>query len=269
MSEDKSVVEYTSDNGAAIKLGKSIIRNYLVSGRGNPTDQEIMQFLMLCKNQRLDPFLREAYLIKYGTEGATMVVGKEVFTKRAERDPDFRGYSAGIIVTRDVESDKEDRLVPRRGAEIQEREGSLALPGELILGGWARVYKKDREVPYYDAVSFEEYAGRTKEGQLNRQWARMPATMIRKVALMHALREAFPQQLGGLYDATEMSHVNLDDLDEKPVKQEPKDVTPEPPPTEGEPAQPQDSEAKGKAELQSKIAEMAGEHEEPEQDDLF
>ena len=32
----------------------------------------------------------------------------------------------------------------------------------------------------------------------------MPATMIRKVALVQVLREAFPGTFGGLYDRSEM-----------------------------------------------------------------
>ena len=32
----------------------------------------------------------------------------------------------------------------------------------------------------------------------------MPATMIRKVALVQALREAFPSELSGMYDQSEM-----------------------------------------------------------------
>jgi hypothetical protein len=35
-------------------------------------------------------------------------------------------------------------------------------------------------------------------------WAKIPATMIRKVALVQALREAFPSDLGGCYDSAEM-----------------------------------------------------------------
>ena len=49
----------------------------------------------------------------------------------------------------------------------------------------------------------EEYAGRKKDGSLNGQWSKKPATMIRKVALVQALREAFPKALGGLYTAEE------------------------------------------------------------------
>lgn len=42
-------------------------------------------FINLCKYAGLNPWLKEAYCIKYGNEPATMVVGKEAFMKRAEK----------------------------------------------------------------------------------------------------------------------------------------------------------------------------------------
>ena len=51
-----AICEYEA-NGETIKLSPGIIKNYLVSGGGNVTDQETMLFLMLCKSQHLNPFL--------------------------------------------------------------------------------------------------------------------------------------------------------------------------------------------------------------------
>lgn len=48
-----------------------------------------------------------------------------------------------------------------------------------------------------------------------RSWQQMPATMIRKVALEQALREAFMEELQGLYGAEEMGA----ELDETPMVQ--------------------------------------------------
>lgn len=147
-------------------------------------------FMNLCKFNSLNPWLKEAYLIKFGNEPATIVAGKESFTKKAEANPKFDGFEAGIIVV------NEDQ-------ELVYRNGSMKLPGETIVGGYAEVWRKDRSHSYREEVSFEEYAGRKKDGTLNRQWASKPATMIRKVALVHALREAFPGTLGGMYSAEE------------------------------------------------------------------
>lgn len=199
-AENTGIVEYKSGD-EMVKLSPKMIRAYLVSGGGNVTDQEIMMFLSLCKFQHLNPFLREAYLIKFGSSPATMVVGKDVFTKRARRNPDYVGKKAGITVL-DV------------NGNLIEREGTLVLKGETLVGGWAKVFIKGYETPEYAAVSFDEYAGRKSNGELNNQWATKPATMIRKVALVHALREAFPEDYGGMYSPEEIpvaAEVVLDD----------------------------------------------------------
>ncbi len=166
-----------------IKLSPKIIKDYLVRGNGNVTEQETIMFLSLCKFQKLNPFLNEAYLIKFGGQAATMVVGKEVFTKRAYQHPKFRGLTAGIIVERD--------------GELLELEGTFKKPKDILLGGWAIVHIENR-VPFKNTVSMEEYS----KGQST--WKQIPCTMIRKVALVQALREAFPEYFQAMYSQEEM-----------------------------------------------------------------
>lgn len=181
-----------------VKLSPAIIRNYLVSGTGNVTDQEVVMFLNLCRFQHLNPFLREAYLIKFGNQPATIVTGKDAITKRAMRNPKFAGQQAGVVI-----------FHPESG-ELEHRNGSLLMPGEQLVGGWAKVYVKDYQVPIEAVVSYQEYVGVKNDGSVNGQWAKKPATMIRKVALVQALREAFPEDLGGLYASEEMN-IELDE----------------------------------------------------------
>lgn len=188
---ESASVKYES-NGTEVTLSPAIIRKYLVNGQGNVTDQEVVMFINLCKAQRLNPFLKEAYLIKYGNQPATIVTGKEVFTKRARRNKDYAGQQAGIIVQ------KED-------GSIEQRIGTLRLDGEEIVGGWAKVFIKGYEQPVEITVSFDEYVGTKGNGEINSQWAKKPATMIRKVALVQALREAFPEDFQGMYSAEEMN----------------------------------------------------------------
>lgn len=208
---DKQLMKYTPMGASAeITLTPSIVKRYLVSGTGTVSDQDVMMYMMLCRNAQLDPFRREAYLIKYSndpSEPATVVIGKDTFTKRAEAAPDYRGMQAGVIVERD--------------GEIVEQVGSFTRASDKILGGWAKVWKADREVPYYVTVAYDEYYGRKRDGSPTKMWKEKPATMIRKVALMQALREAFPDSLGGMYDASEMSHVDVSNL---PTNEVPKDV---------------------------------------------
>lgn len=155
------------------------------------TDKEAMVFLQLCKSQNLNPWRREAYLIKYdSSKPAQTVVGKDLFTKRAMQHPKFRGFRAGVIL--------------RRKEDILEQEGAFTLQGDVLLGGWCEVFLEGYSNPIKTTVSMSEY----NKGQSS--WNKMPATMIRKVALVQALREAFPDQLGGLYDESEMG-VELSD----------------------------------------------------------
>lgn len=200
--KEHGIVEYQA-GGETVQLSPEYIKQYLAGGNPNVTDSEAVMFLNLCRYQHLNPFLREAYLIKYGTSPATMVVGKDCFVKRARANKDFDGYKAGLIVY-----DKEDNVV--------EREGSLCVPGDRLIGGWAKVFIKGLQTPYYAAVEWNEYCGRTKDGKPNGMWASKGKTMIRKVALSQALREAFPDDLGGLYEPEEINTIE-EELPETPI----------------------------------------------------
>lgn len=182
-----------------VKLSPAIIRNYLVSGNGNVTDQEVVMFLNLCRFQHLNPFLREAYLIKFGNQPATIVTGKDAITKRAMRNHKYAGQQAGVVIYHG------------ENGELEYRNGSLVLPNEQLVGGWAKVYVKGYDVPIEAVVSYQEYVGVKNDGSVNGQWSKKPATMIRKVALVQALREAFPEDLGGLYASEEMN-IELDEM---------------------------------------------------------
>lgn len=187
-----------------VRLSPNIIRKYLVNGNGAVTDQEIVMFLNLCRFQHLNPFLREAYLIKYGNNPATIVVGKDAITKRAMRNTAFCGQQAGVVVLNTETGVMENRL------------GAIVLKGEELVGGWAKVFVRGYQDPIEISVAFEEYVGLKKTGEVNEQWTKKPATMIRKVALVQALREAFPEDLEGMYDPTEMN-IDVSDLASAPV----------------------------------------------------
>lgn len=210
--------------GEKVELSPEVVREYMVSGnKESVTLKEVIMFMNLCKFSGLNPWAKEAYLIKYGNEPATMVVGKEAYLKRAEANEAFDGYESGIVV------------IDSRKTEILHREGAMKLPGETIIGGWAKVYRKDRSHPYAAEVDFEEYAARKKDGSLNSMWKSKPGTMIRKTALVQALREAFPSSFGGAFTSDEgdaMPEIQADVyIEESPVqaieKKEPMPTMPE------------------------------------------
>ena len=189
---NETAITFTAGNDT-VKLSPAIIKKYLVSGDANTvTDQELMMFMMMCKGNHLNPWNREAYCMKYGTQPATMVIGKDAFMKRASGSPEYDGMTSGIVV------------LNNETGEIEYRTGTIVIDDqEKIIGGWAEVFRKDRTHSTRIEVSFTEYAGRKKDGSLNNQWATKPATMIRKVAQVQALREAFPESLSNLYTSEE------------------------------------------------------------------
>lgn len=192
MSENiESNITIINTDMGEIKLSPSLVKNYLVNGNGAVTNQEILMFISLCKYQQLNPFLREAYLIKFGNSPATMVVGKEVFTKRAAKIEDCCGWQAGVIVINST-------------GEVERRKGSLVLKTEQLVGGWCEVHRKSWKVPVVAEVSLDEFIKYNGKGEIMSTWKQMPATMIRKVAIVTALRETFPEHFQQMYAQEEM-----------------------------------------------------------------
>lgn len=170
-------------NNEKVALSRSIVQQFVTKGNTKITDEEATNFILLCKYAKLNPFLNEAYLIKFDGTPAQMIVSKEAFLKRAQRHPKFNGYKAGIVVL--------------RNDDIVKKEGQTIYPNEQLLAGWAEVYRKDIDYPVYVEVSLQEYStGKST-------WRTKPATMIRKVALVNALRETFPEDLGAMYTEEE------------------------------------------------------------------
>lgn len=179
-------VEIEAMDGQRMTVTFDDVRNFICK---EATIAECRIFLETCKQYHLNPFTKEAYLIHYdnknGDTASTIVLGKTCYMKMAEAHPQYDGFEAGVIV-----------FVPEVG-ELIHREGSIIYNGEELVGGWAKTYRKDRSRPFYEEVNFSEYD--TKKSL----WVTKPATMIRKVALVHTLREAFPATFGGLIDESE------------------------------------------------------------------
>ena len=179
-------------DGEPVNLTMNTVQKYIVGSSAQITEQEFVMFASLCKARKLNPFVKDAYLIKYGNQPAQMVVGKDAILKRAVLHPMYNGKESGIIV--------------RNGdGQIEERNGCFYDPEtEKLLGGWARVFRKDWEHPEYMSVSLNEVQQKKADGKINTNWMYKTATMLEKVAKVRALREAFVEEFGGMYDEDEI-----------------------------------------------------------------
>lgn len=211
------LVTYKVDD-QEIKLTPKIVQDYLVGTTAQITIPEFKLFTELCKARKLNPFLREAYLIKYSnSQPASIVVGKDATLKRAVLNAKYNGMKSGIIVLNEC-------------GDVVERKGTFKLDSEQLVGGWAEVFRKDWENSIYCSVSLAEAIQKKGNGEPNSNWSKQPATMIEKVAKVRALREAFVEDLGGMYEAEEMNvelpkeEVMQPIIEEKESKNDPFDI---------------------------------------------
>lgn len=156
-----------------------------------PSEAEIVNFISTCKALKLNPFVKDAFLVGYDTSDGpkfSIITAYQALLKRAEGHEHFDGMRGGIIVHRE-----EDGV-------IAHRDGALRLPGDKLFGAWAKVWRKDRS----QTTDIELEIGARLTERPSPIWKSDPCSMIVKCAKSAALREAFPSTLGGMYTEEEM-----------------------------------------------------------------
>lgn len=183
LATQQTAIAFTDDVGANITVTADDVRNLICP---SADQKEVSLFLQLCKSQRLNPFVKDAYLVKYGSNPAQMITNYQVFNRRACRNDNYAGIENGVVVL--------------RNGEIVHKDGSAVYKaaGETLLGGWAKVHFKDNRKPAYAEVALDDYS----TGKSN--WQKMPGVMIEKCAKAAAWRLAFPDDFQGMYVSEEM-----------------------------------------------------------------
>lgn len=185
------MVRYRAADGLSVDMGAKEFVS-LLAGGSYVTEQDAWLLIARAKARGLNPLAGDAYVVvRKGADGqnhSTLQVSKDYYLRVAAAQPSFDGIEAGVIVAK-----ADGTLERRKGALV-----SANPKVEKLVGGWAEVYVKGRSHPSYSEVSLPEYdLGKSL-------WKSKPATMIRKVALVQALREAYPSQFAQLYDDSEM-----------------------------------------------------------------
>lgn len=169
-----------------IKLSVSMAYRYFAqsTAKGHkPTENQVMEFLMLCRSAKLNPWVKDAWLLGYDTKDGpqfNIITAYQALAKRAELHPEYDGIDWGIIVA-----------LP--DGQIEEREGAFRQPIETLVGAWAAVHRKDRKRPFIVKIARGPYDKGFSYWKVNPDW------MLAKCAKASAMREAFPLELGGLY----------------------------------------------------------------------
>lgn len=209
--QTNALAAYRAEDETDVSITMDLVREICPEA----TELDAKAYAIACLTHRVNPYSRQIYLVKTSrSQPAAVVVGIHALEKLAHRNADYRGIGHGIVV------------VGKDGA-IQKKRGTALYPGEKLVGGWAEVHREGMD-PFYEEVSYSEYCQTYKDrasGEVRPRstWAQYPATMIDKVARSHAYRSAYPDELGGLYEPSEIGPdiAAVEAGEEEPIAVEP------------------------------------------------
>lgn len=171
------------------------------------TDDELELFVATCKRMRLDPFARQAFLVKRydkeeGGKVAAIQVSIDGFRLTAERTGEYRGQTHPQWCGQD-------------GKWVELWTDANSPPFAARVG----VHRAGFVEPLYRTARWGSYAQHGKNG-LMPMWRQYGDAMLLKCAEALALRAAFPNELSGVYSSDEMGAAP--DLDEAPAQRQTK-----------------------------------------------
>ena len=226
-TEQKQLVEFvpfgTKDKiSLSIEIVKRIIAVKTRTGR-NCSDEDAFKFMLMCQARKLNPFEGDAFLLGYDNKDQpdkpsfSLITAHQAFLKRAELHPEFDGMDSGTIVL--------------RNGETIDLVGDWHMPNDNILGGWAKVFFKNRSHPMHKRVRLTRF---------NRNygvWRDDPAGMVVKCAEADALRSSFPTMLGGMFVGEELPPAEAAEIPRAvfPAPATVVETAAEPPPKKAEP----------------------------------
>ena len=190
--------------GQNIKLDMEAVRNLIAVG-SNITNQEIVIFMEMCKYQRLNPFVKDVYLIKFG-KTAQMVTSVNVMTQRLNEYDKMDGWNAGVLV------------INKNTQEESWKKGTFFnKETETLVGAWFEASIKGWKNKWENTVSIDEYFKYDSYGKPQGQWGTMTATMIVKCAIAASARRLLPGEFKGVYTTEELGDSLEKAIDITPV----------------------------------------------------
>lgn len=180
------------------------------------TDDEFKIFIGLGMSLGANPFTREIWAVKYGTQAAAIFLGRDFYRRKAQEQSDYNGHIVNAVYESDGFSIKNGQ--PEHVVNSFKDRGNL-------IGAFCAVYKKGQTVPFFVTVRLDEYLKKKSDGEAMSNWKTMPETMIKKVAEAQALRGAYQGIFRGTYDESELYDTQAIDMDKEELKQKRAELT--------------------------------------------
>jgi phage recombination protein Bet len=171
------------------------------------SDNELKLFLHVSQKTGLDPFVRQIYSIarwdsRLGKEVHQTMVSIDGARLVAERSGKYKGQKGPFWCGKD--------------GVWKEAWLDNTPPAAAKVG----VIREGFDEPLWGVATWLQYVQTNKQGQPTPMWSKMGPVMLAKCAEMLALRKAFPQDLSGLYEQSEMDQATV--VVEEPKSQAPK-----------------------------------------------
>ena len=161
-----------------MNINQEGLEEYINSKWPNLTKNDLYQALALCKAYNLNPALNQVYIIKYGTQPATIVVNYQVILAKAQQNPNYYRF--------DISYWKDGKELPCPNLSLNDCAGINVL---------VRIYDKENRMLGNTKWNIQENAlankGTFKQTMFN-SW-------VEKCALVNAFRRTFPNEVQGLY----------------------------------------------------------------------
>lgn len=179
---------------------RELIKNTVAPGA---TDDELSMFLHVAAKSGLDPLRKQIHFTKMGGRIA-FIADINGLQARAAKEPDYEGILHAVVY------EKDDFQVDATTGEVTKHLSNPFGANGRLVGAWATVRRKGM-LPFTSVVRFNEY-----DNPNNPLWKTKPAVMIDKCAKSTALRLAYPEQLGGIYEQAELDKEQHDEKDITP-----------------------------------------------------
>lgn len=204
MKNQEVMLHKKTTNVVEIEITKDYVIECLNSQGLKLKPNQEKQFINICQAYNLNPVKKEIYAVAY-RNNFNIIVGYEVFIKRAERTGLLDGWSVRI----DGSFERVKRI---KKTQYGDKEYQFPVSKDDCKAV-IEIYRKDRKYPFVHEVYLEEYC------DLTDIWCSKPKTMLKKVAIAQGFKLCFPDELGGIpyTDAEVQSFIDVeaDDNDNK------------------------------------------------------